>query len=260
MTREIPLAFRIVAWALLVALAAPLALIAIMSFNSSASLAFPPHGVSLRWYAKILTTRSFIVGFGFSAVLAVASTAVSVTIGTATAFALVRYRFVGRAFINMLVMAPLIIPEVVMGVALLIWFSASRLGLGTVSLLFLHTLVVLPYIVRILVASLQRIDLSLEQAAMLLGAPPWLAVTRVTLPLIRKAIAAAALFGVVISFQNFTASLFLISGTPTLPIAIFDYIRTENDPAIAALSTLMIGALAFVVWFANRAFGLERVI
>src|SRR4051812_11291774 len=108
MTRDIPLAFRVVAWALLAALAAPLVLIAIMSFNSSTSLAFPPHGMSLRWYAKILTTRSFIVGFGFSAMLAGASTAISVAIGTATAFALVRYRFAGRTFINVLVMAPLI--------------------------------------------------------------------------------------------------------------------------------------------------------
>jgi putative spermidine/putrescine transport system permease protein len=240
-------------------LALPLILIAIMSFNSRASLAFPPESLSLRWYAKVLATDSFLVGLGYSALLAAVSTAISIVIGTAAAFAFARYRFPGRSLVNMLVMAPLIIPEVVIGVSLLIWFSAVRIGLGTISLLFLHTLVVLPYVVRIIAASLQRTDRTLEEAAMLLGAPPWLAVVRITIPLIGKAIAAAALFGVVISFQNFTASLFLIAKTPTLPVAIFDYVRTENDPAIAALSVLMMATTAIIVWIGSRAFGLDRV-
>lgn len=260
MINQIPATFRVIAWILLVVLAIPLLLIAIMSFNSIASLSFPPQGLSFRWYENIFATNTFAVGLGYSAFLAVTSTTISIIVATAAAFAFVRYRFVGRSFVNMLLMAPLIIPEVVIGVALLIWFSASWLRLGTVSLLFLHTIVVLPYAVRIIVASLQRTDRTLEQAAMLLGAPPWQAVIRVTLPIISKAIAAAALFAFVISFQNFTATLFLISKTPTLPVAIFDYIRTENDPTIAALSTLMIAMTFLLVWIINRVFGFEEIV
>ena len=256
---ESPWLFRFVTILVIVALGVPLWLIAIMSFNRTAGLVFPPVGLSFRWYGNVFATETFITGFAYSAYLAVASSLLAAIIGTAAAFALVRYRFWGRNAVNMLVMAPLIVPEVVMGMALLVWFSASQLGLGGASLLLLHTLIVLPYVVRIIAASLQRTDRSLEHAAMLLGASPLTAVIRVTLPLIRNGISAALLFAFVISFQNFTATLFLVSRTQTLPVAIFSYIRTENDPTIAALSTILIALTAVIVWITDRFFGLERV-
>jgi putative spermidine/putrescine transport system permease protein len=259
MTDQSPWLFRAATLLTIAALGVPLLLIAVMSFNSTPSLAFPPAGLSLRWYANIFATDSFLTGLAYSAYLAVVSSLIGVIVGTAAAFAIVRYRFWGRSLINMLVMAPLIIPEVVIGMSLLIWFSASGWGLSDASLLLLHSLIVLPYIVRIVTASLQRTDRNLEHAAMLLGAPPIVAVLRVTLPLIRNGIAAALIFALVISFQNFTATLFLVSKTQTLPVAIFGYIRTENDPTIAALSTLLIGMTAIIVWLTDRILGLERV-
>jgi putative spermidine/putrescine transport system permease protein len=250
---------RLIAWLVLGALAFPLALIALVSFNASPTLVFPPTEFSLRWYGNILRTGSFVTGLQYSAFLAVASTALSLAVGFGVAHAIVRFRFPGRALINLLVMSPLIVPEVVTGIALLMWFHAAALMLGDIRLLFLHTLVVLPYVVRILVANLQRADPNLEHAAMLLGAHPVIAFLRVTLPVLRKGIAAAAIFALVISFQNFTATVFLITTKPTLPIAIFSYIRTENDPTIAALSTLLVIVTALTVLLTDRLLGLQRM-
>ena len=120
-------------------------------------------------------------------------------------------------------------------------------------------IIVLPYMVRLIVANLQRADPNLEDAAVLLGASRLLAVVLVTLPTIAKGIAAALLFAFVISFHNFTATFFLITDRPNLPAAILQYIRTENDPTIAALSTLTITSVALIVWLADRWLGIERV-
>ena len=107
-------------------------------------------------------------------------------------------------------MAPLVVPEVVMGLALLIWVQGVIFLRGEPAIYFLHCIVVLPYMVRIIVSNLQRSDPDLEEAAMMLGAPPWTAFVRITLPLIGKGVAAALVFAVVMSFHNFTATFFLI--------------------------------------------------
>ena len=255
----IPAAIRVVGVGAVVALALPLLFITMISFNNTTSLVFPPTGFSLRWYINIFSTDQFLNGFYYSCYLALLSTIVGLVAGTAVAFAIARHRFVGRNTINVLVMAPLIVPEVVMGLALLVWFSSSTLGLGDAALITLHALLVLPYIVRIVVASLQRTDRNLEDAAMLLGASPLRAVMRITLPMISKGLAAATVFALVISFQDFTATIFLIAQRQTLPVAIFGYIRTENDPTIAALSTLLIAIAGATVWLIDRTLGIERV-
>jgi ABC-type spermidine/putrescine transport system permease subunit II len=254
-----PASIRALGLAAIVVLALPVLLITIISFNDTSSLVFPPTGFSLKWYLNIFYTDQFLNGFYYSCYLACLSTIVGLAAGITVAFAIARYQFVGRGLINVLVMAPLIVPEVVLGLALLVWFSSSVVGLGDAALIVLHALLVLPYIVRIVVASLQRTDRNLEDAAMLLGASPLRAALRVTLPMIRKGLAAATIFAFVISFQDFTATIFLISQRQTLPVAIFGYIRTDNDPTIAALSTLLIGIAGITVWLTDRTLGIERV-
>jgi putative spermidine/putrescine transport system permease protein len=255
----VPTSIRVLGLGSIVALALPVLFITIISFNNTTSLVFPPTGFSVRWYFNIFRSDQFLNGFYYSCYLALLSAIVGLTAGTAVAFAIVRYRFLGRALINVLVMAPLIVPEVVMGLALLVWFSSSPFGVGDPALVVLHALLVLPYIVRIVVASLQRTDRTLEDAAMLLGASPLRAVLRITLPMISKGLAAATIFALVISFQDFTATIFLITQRQTLPVAIFGYIRTESDPTIAALSTLLILIAGMTVWLIDRTLGIERV-
>lgn len=250
---------RLAAWLVLGFLALPVLTIVVTSFNATSSFAFPPEQWSLRWYRNVFDTPVFGSGLVMSLWLAVASSLIGLVAGTMTALAVVRYRFPGRGLILSLVMAPLVVPEVVIGLSLLIWLQSVRWLSGNAAILLLHCLVVLPFVVRILVANLQRTDVNLEHAAMLLGASPAQAFLRVTLPTIAKGLAGALVFALVMSFHNFTATFFLVSTQQTLPVAIFQYIRTEHDPTIAALSTmLMVGAMA-VVWVTDRLLGLERV-
>lgn len=253
------MALRITVFAVLVFLGLPLALITLLSFNSTSSFTFPPDGFSLRWYANVFSIRAFGTGLIFSVYLAVAAVAVGLVVATAASLAITRYRFWGRDIINAVIMAPLVVPEVVMGLALLIWVQGVVLLRGEPAIYFLHCIVVLPYMVRIIVSNLQRSDPNLEEAAMMLGAPPWTAFTRITLPLIGKGVAAALVFAVVMSFHNFTATFFLVGGRPTLPVSIFQYIRTEHDPSIAALSTMLIVGAAIIVWVTDRLLGLDKV-
>ncbi len=250
---------RVATFAVLAFMALPILLIAMWSFSEAPGFSLPPERISFKWYANVFAVKSFVDGLVLSALLAVFSSAVGLVVATAAAFAIVRWRFPGRGLVNALVMAPLIVPEVVIGLSLLIWLNTIAVRPSGPGLYLLHLIVVLPYMVRILVANLQRADPNLENAAVLLGASPFLAVVLVTLPTIGKGIAAALLFAFVISFHNFTASFFLITDRPNLPAAILQYIRTENDPTIAALSTLLVVCVAFIVWIADRWLGIERV-
>ena len=249
---------RILAWLTIAALALPIALIAVLSFNDAPTFVFPPKEWSLRWYANLFATPVFGTGFLYSLALGLASAAIGIAAGTAAAVALVRYRFPGRQSLNALIMAPMLVPEAVTGLALLIWFHAIAWAPGDPHLLLLHCLVVLPYIVRVMAASLMRADPHIEEAARTLGATPLRAFVLVTLPTLRNGLLAALIFALVMSFHNFTATFFLTVNKQTLPVAIFQYIRTESDPTIAALSTLMMLGAALIVFATDRLIGLDR--
>ena len=240
-------------------LALPLLLVMATSFNDTSAFVFPPTGLSVRWYRHLFELPAFGRGLVFSLQLAAVSCVVGLVLGTAAAVAIVRYRFAGRAALNALIMSPLVVPEVVLGLSLLVWFQGARWATGDVRIMLLHCLVVLPYVTRIVAANLQRSDPNLEQAARLLGAPPLSAFVRVTLPTIGKGLGAATIFAVVMSFHNFTATFFLTGRRETLPVAVFQYIRTEHDPSIAALTTLMVAGAALIVWFTDRWLGLDRI-
>lgn len=243
---------------ILVVLLLPLVLVAIMSFNPVPNLVFPPKGISFHWYANLLHTDQFAIGLGYSLLLGAASTAIGFVSGTAASYAIVRHRFPGRDLLNAVLMSPLIIPEVVIGIGLLVLFSASVGGVGTGSLVALHSLIVLPYVVRVISANLMTADANLEDAALLLGASRMHAFVAITLPTIRKGIATAILFCLTISTHNFTATVFLITTIPTLPIAVYSYIATEGDPTIAALSTIVTALAVLIVWVIDKTLGVRR--
>lgn len=247
-------------FAVLLFMALPNLIILAVSFNPEATLAFPPTGISLDWYLNVFRTPSFAAGLQQSVFLASISSAISLVFGVLAALAIVRFRFFGRQAINALVMAPLFVPEVVMGIAMLLWANAVTAISNTSTLVILHCLIVLPYVVRLVVANLQGIDPNLESAAMLLGARPMQAFLRITMPIIGKGLLGAAVFAVVMSFHNFTATMFLVGSRPTLPVAAYQYIRTENDPTVAALSTMMMLAGILAVYLMERWIGLERLV
>lgn len=251
---------QIVAFSVLAFMALPNILIVLISFNASSTLAFPPSGLSFRWYANLLNIPSFAAGFRQSVMLALVSSVVSLVLGVLVSLAIVRFRFAGRQAINVLVMAPLFVPEVVMGIAMLLWANIVLVISNTTALIVLHCLIVLPYVVRLITANLQSMDPNLESAAMLLGARPLQTFIHITMPILGKGLLGAGIFAIVMSFHNFTATMFLVGNEPTLPVAAYQYIRTESDPSVCALSALMMLGGILAVYLMDKWVGLERLV
>lgn len=251
---------RILCLAVVAFLALPNVIIIASSFSATSAFGLPTEGLSLQWYANLFARSTFGSGLLLSVLLASLATLLATAVGTAAAFAIVRYRFPGRNLINTLVMGPLIVPEVVLGLSFLITFNAILFSPALVNLVVLHVIIVLPFVVRVMIGNLQRTDPNLEAAAMLLGATPLKSVVLVTLPIIARGLTGAMVLAFVMSFHNFTATFFLVSSEATLPIAIFQYVRTESDPTVAALSTLMMLGVLGLVLLTSRLLGLDKVV
>lgn len=252
-----------VAWSVtalvVVCLVVPLLVVVLSSFNPTNELLVPPRGFSLTWYANIFRRSAFVTSFEFSLLLAIGSTACSLLAGLLCAVAIVRHRFPGRQALGAALMSPLIVPQVVLGMSLLIFLATIGVVSSLVGLAVLHVILTLPYTARVLIAALTRFPVSLEDAAVIHGASRVKAFTLVTLPTIKPGLITAALFGFVTSFDNFTSSQFLVWDRTTLPIEIYAYIRTENDPTVSAISTLLILGTVGIVVLAERWVGLETV-
>lgn len=255
----IDILFKIICLVTMTAVILPLLMLAITSFNSTADLVFPPSSLSLRWFINIFKRVSFINSFKLSVILALASSFFSLLIGSLCSFALVRYRFLGKTLLNTLILSPLIIPEVVTGISFLFFLSKIKMYNLIINLMILHVVMTLPYAIRVIYASLFRFNISLEEAALSLGANRIKTFFKITIPLIKEGIIAAFIFTFVVSFNNFTATLFLVSKQTTLPVEIFSYIVTENDPTVSAISTLIILLTIVLVMVADKIIGLEKM-
>jgi putative spermidine/putrescine transport system permease protein len=242
-------------------LSIPTVVVFAVSVNPGEILAFPPEGFSLAWYGRALTYPQFQRALRNSLWVTALSTVVAVVIGTAAALALERHRPPGHRLLAGAVLSPLIIPGVVLGLGLLILAAASGWVGSPWILVFAHVLVTLPFVVRSVWVSIRNLDPTLERAAASLGASPARAFATVTLPLLRPGILAGVLFSVVVSFNEFAASLFISNRvTEILPVAMFNYIRNYTDPTIAAVSTLLILATVVVVLVADRLVGMSRIL
>ena len=229
----------------LVFMVLPIAIIVVESFNSSPFGQWPPPGFSTRWYKQLVDEG----GFGTPAIrslqLALAATAGSLVAGTLAALAIARYRFPGRRGMQSFIVAPLIVPKVSIGIAVFILFLKFGVYGSFESLVLVHIVVTLPFVVTLAVAGFARIDRTLEEAAADLGGSPRQVLWRVTLPQMRATLAAAAAFSFIISFDELDASIFVVGQrSNTLPTAMYIYMQKFQDPTLAALSTLLIaGAL-----------------
>lgn len=253
----------VVVVAISVFLLIPLVIVVLASFSESAYLTFPPRGFSLRWYEAFFANSSFMQALGLSVRIAILATMLSVVLGLLTALAVERMTRRWAQVTTALAAAPLLIPQVTLGIALLIVFSRLRLAGTFEGLVIAHTLVALPFTVLLIGAALRSADRSVEEAARNLGASPARTVVTITIPQISSSIAGAAFFAFIMSFDEVTVSLFL-SGprTETLPIKIFGYVEYQTDPTIAAISTLLILVAAvgavLMARFSNLTNYLER--
>jgi putative spermidine/putrescine transport system permease protein len=253
-------AFSALCWSLYAFLAAPLVFVVVVSFNADAVQSFPPHAWSLHWYWNALHVPSFVSGFLTSALIALGAVAIAGPAGVAAALALDGGRGRGRVLVEAIFLAPLIVPGLVIGISLLVVFVAFDVQQTALRLLAGHVLIVLPYVIRTTLASLTLLDPRLGEAAATLGASKVKKFRRVVLPLILPGVQAGMLFGLILSFDDVSVSLFLVDAkTVTLPLAIMSYLQYSFDPSVAAISAMLIGLTVAVVAVLERRVGLKQV-
>ena len=245
----------------------PLVFVTWLAFFLQAIPSFPPQGYSIKWFLAIAENPKFVDGFWLSLQVAVAAMCIGLVIGVPAALCLARYRFWVREPIGNLLLLPLVVPGIVLGTSLYVFHvEASILTglpiLGSIAgLVAGHILIVIPWSVRLVSASLAGFDRSIEEAAQSLGATPLTTFLRITLPTIRPGIVAAALFGFVVSFGNLEMSMFLVgAGRTTLPITILQYLEYRIDPTIAAVSVLQILLIGAAMVITDRFVKLSRVV
>ena len=195
------------------------------------------------------------------------ATLIGLALGVPAALCVVRFQFGFRAPLASLLLMPLIVPGVVLGTSMYVFHVELENGLdvdviGTFyALVAGHVVIVIPWVVRLITASLAGVDRSTEEAAQNLGANAWVTFWRITLPAIRPGIVAGALFGFVTSFGNLEMSLFLVGpGRTTLPIVILQYLEWKIDPTIAAVSVVQILLIAGAMLITDRYVKLARVV
>lgn len=253
--------WRLLILALYVFLLAPVLVVIVMSFDTQTYMAFPPQGFTLNWYARLTENAEFIRGFQVSLFVGLCTTAGATTIGVPTALALARHRFRGRGVVSGLFLAPLMVPTVVLGLALLLTLSPWGLTGSYPGLVLAHLAITTPYVVRTTAMSLLAADLSCEEAARILGANGWTTFRRVTVPLALPGILAGAVIAFIISFDEAVISLFVVGpSVTTLPVEIYKYVEYRADPQIAALSVVLIAISLLVVVVIERIVGLGKAL
>lgn len=219
----------------------PIVAVVVLSFNPQQFGGFPMEGVSLRWYRELAENQAIRSALSTSLWLGVQTAIISSIIGVLASLALMRFHFRGKQWISTLLVSPILIPEVVLGVALLLflrWLSVPR---SYALLLLGHVMITLPFVVLVVQARLAGLRRDYEEAARSLGANPVQTFFSVTLPLIMPAVLAGMVFAFTISFDDITATLFWKSaGTETVPTQIFSMLRNSISPEINALGSLMI--------------------
>lgn len=253
--------FRILTVAIYAFLLAPLVIVVLAAFNAGTYLRFPPQGLSFRWFVEFAHSRSFVGSLIFSLRLAAIVTVVATVLGTMASLWLTRVSGRVRGALQVLVIAPLAVPGILTGIALLLFFySLGWRQTGLLNLVIGHTLICVPYVVLIVGAVLARQDATLVEAARNLGAGPLRSFWRVTLPLAKGGIICGAVFAFVTSYDDFNISLLLsgVGATP-LPIQLFDYLRFSFDPTPAVAGTISIAITAFVVLLVQRLVGLDAL-
>ncbi|MDO9023769.1 ABC transporter permease [Zwartia sp.] len=245
----------------------PLVFVVWLSFFKDAILYFPPSGYTLAWYANAWQNQAFVNGFIFSLQVALVSAFFGVSLGVIAALGMIRYKFNGGKYVNTLLLSPLLMPGIVTGIAIYLFYLRAenffdRDLVGTLGgLVLAHICLTIPWTVRLVSASMHGLDPSIEEAARNLGANGRIAFLRVTLPMLRPAIVAAALFSFIVSFENLEVSLSLVGpGKTTLPIAILQYLEFNLDPTIAAVSTVQIVLLGIIMLITDRFVKLSQVV
>lgn len=247
------------AMAVVVFLQVPVLVVVLAAFSKTAYLTIPPKGLTLHWFQTVLQDPEYLNAGWTSLWLASASTAGALVLGLVAAYAIHRRMLPFADTLNSLFMAPLIVPSVVLGVALLQYYTLTGMRGSSIGLWLAHVVITVPYVVRASLASLASVDDSLEDAARVLGANGFTSFRLVTLPLVKPGLVAGGLFSFITSLDNVPVSVFLLSASQTtLPVKIFTSVEQGVDPSVAAVSTLLIALTAIVLLLAERWTGFHK--
>ncbi|MFQ3534808.1 MAG: ABC transporter permease [Aggregatilineales bacterium] len=219
---------------------APIIVLVIFSFNSGTRLG-TWESFSLRWYERVLSSREWLGSLQVTLWIAALSALISTVLGTLAGLALERFRFRGRGAYDSMLYLPVIIPDIVMALSLLLFFSSVNVSLSRWTVLIGHVAFNTAFVAVIVRARLASLDPRLEEAAADLYASPWQTFRRVTLPLLRPAILAGALMAFTMSFDEFVITSFVSGqGDTTLPVKIYSSIRFGLRPEVTAVASLVL--------------------
>lgn len=228
----------------------PLIVVIVISFSSEAFLSFPPPGFSLRWYEQIFSSWDWIRSFWLTIQVGLITAVLSTLLGVPAAFALSRYQFPGKDFINTIFFAALIAPPIIKAISIYLFYIPLSLNGTVFGLAFAHTVSGIPFVVINVVASLRSFDPALERAAMIHGATPARAVMNVTLPVIMPGILVGTIFAFMQSAQELLIAIFVLGGRDRpLAVKLWEGVQVAVDPSIAAASTslVVVALLALVL-------------
>jgi putative spermidine/putrescine transport system permease protein len=219
----------------------PVFIVAPLSFSSAKYLQFPPPGLSLQWYQSYFSRPDWVEATWLSVRIGVITATLATILGTGAALALTRGRFRGKDAINSFIVSPLIIPTIIVAIGVYFFYARIRIIGSPFALALAHTALAIPFVVINVSATLEGFDERLEWAAMNLGANRWQTFFKITLPIIRPGVFAGALFAFSTSFDELIVALFVSgTGAVTLPRKMWESLRQDIDPTIAAVSTILI--------------------
>lgn len=232
---------------------APLLVLVLFSFNDS-KFSSEWVGFTSRWYGRLADRPDIVDGLYSSLIVSAASTVLATLFGTLMALALARHRFRGRRLIEALLYLPIVTPEIVVGISLLILFVGMKFPLGLASITVAHVAFNISFVAVVVTARLQGMDHALEEAAMILGADEITAFFRVTVPQLWPGILSGAMLAFTMSFDDYVITSF-VAGTDaaTLPMVVYAMVRKNIEPSINAISTVVLLATTLLIVIANRA-------
>lgn len=246
-----------VAWLVLLLLLLPLVVLIGASFADVSYVTFPPIGFSMKWYAAFFNDPAFVSSLILSGQIAIASAVAATILGFPAAYVLVRKRFPGQALAWNLFLSPLLVPQIILGVALLQFFTMLGIATSFAGLLLAHIVSVIPYVIRTVGASLLTVDPSIEEAAADLGASKLQTLVLVVAPVAKGGVVAGALFAFIMSWVNVEISIFLsVTGGYTLPVVLFNYLEYSITTVVVAAASIAIYVAIILVLIIDRIIGI----
>jgi len=230
----------------------PILVLMVFSFNSS-RFGVSWTGFTLDWYRRLLERDDLLLGLRRSVLVGLATALVATVLGTLIAVALGRRRFRGRSAVEAFLYLPIVTPEIVVGISLLMLFAFAGVPLGLATITVAHIAFGVAFVAVVVRARLAGMDGSLEEAALTLGADEITAFRTVTLPLLAPGIVAGALLAFTLSFDDYVITSFVAgAGSSTLPLVVYSMVRRGIEPSVNAISTVVIVVTAVLLWFADR--------